>query len=368
MSDNKRRETAALARKALLLVTFLGAAAIMFMGLFWVRESDLAGARDEILREKSTSSHNTASLMPKITREHFEFKEPVPGEKGKYRWRVSGGESVSISPTVDRIEEFAGEVVDGGDRIKLSAPVATFDKDKQQRILSCPDGVITEIHIANVSPSESAAAAPSPGGNADPAKTASGKPKEEKKKRSPLIITSDTFIVDLKKETRASPPKGGEKKAEPPPLAVYIGNVVARDDNGIIYADKMEVWVYSEEDKKKNPKLKGIKTVRCTGDVKIDQPKGQKQARCAVAVYDAKANIIHLHGDPKTGKKVVYRDEADMTQIKALELIFDRNKDEIIFKHGVETIDFNPERKSFLGFMEPEQTPQGGGRKPQPGG
>jgi hypothetical protein len=44
-----------------------------------------------------------------------------------------------------------------------------------------------------------------------------------------------------------------------------------------------------------------------------------------------------------------------MRQIKALELIFDRNENKITFDKEVETIEYNPDRKGFLGFMEPER-------------
>lgn len=360
MSDIKRRQMAALARKALSLVGFCGAVAVL-VTVFWVRESDIASAGDELLRENSPSPDSTVALAPKVTRREFEFKEPVPGKKGKYRWKVSGRKSVFVNSTTDKILDFEGEMVDGGDVMRLSSPVALFDKDKEERVLFCEGGVSTQLDIARLLPSESAAA-PSPSGAGSREDTTPDKPKK-KKKRSPLVITSQRFKVNLKKEEPASKP---DKKSERAPIAIYTGNVVARDDSGIMYADKMEVWNYSEEDKKKNPKLKGIKTVVCSGNVIMNQVEGKKQARCEKAAYDAKSDIIHLYGDPRTGKKVVYRDEEAMKQIKALELIFDRNKNELVFDKEVETIDFNPDRKSFLGFTEPERTSPKGGEKPKP--
>ncbi len=359
MSGIKRRQTAALAGKALSLLAFCGVAA-MLVALFWVRESDIAFAGDELLRENSPSPDSTVAFIPKITRREFEFKEPVPGKKGKYRWKVRGRKSVFVNSTTDKIFDFGAEMVDGGDVMKLSSSVALFDKDEKERVLFCEGGVSTQLDIARLLPSESADA-PSPSGADSREDTTPDEPKK-KKKRSPLVITSQRFSLKLKKEEPASKP---DKKSERSPMAVYTGNVVARDDSGIMYADKMEVWNYSEEDKKKNPKLKGIKTVVCSGNVAINQVEGKKQARCEKAAYDAKSNIIHLYGNPKTGKKVVYRDEEAMKQIKALELIFDRNKDEVIFDKEVETIDFSPDRKSFLGFTEPERTPPKGGEKPE---
>jgi len=359
MNDIRRRETAGFARKALLLIGFWAVAA-MFMAMFWVRDSDVAAARAQALREKAPSPDKTPPVLPKITRQDFEFKLPVPGEKGKYQWKISGRKSISVNATTDRISDFRGEVIDGDDVIKVSSPVAVFDKDKNNRVLYCEGGVTTRMDIARALVRELEPASPSPAGKIDPSKASPDGSKEKKKKRSHLVITARKFSLDLKKR---KPLSESQKKLPPPPLAIYTGDVVAKDDSGTIYADKMEVWNYTDEEEKKNPKLKGIKIVRCTGNVIINQVEGKKQARCAIAVYDAKTNIIHLFYDPKTGKKVVYRDEEQKMQVKALELIFDRNENKIIFDKEVETIDFNPDRKSFLGFLEPESSKP---EKPKP--
>jgi len=364
MKRIKRRETAVLARKALLVVGLWGVAA-MFMALFWVRESDLAAARDEAAREKFPAPDSTPPVMPTITRKDFEFRLPVPGERGKYEWKVSGRKTVPVNPTTDRLFDFEGEMVNRGDLIKLSSPTALFDRER--RVLSSRDGVVlqsewskteaaemvmdmktnstrfsggvtTEIDREEAAKREVVSVPPPGGGKGSPPEAATDKPKE-KKKRSPLIIKSQRLDVDLDKNR-----------------AVYTGKVMAKDDSGIIHADKMEAENYSKEETEKNPKLKGVKTVTCTGNVVINQVAAKKQSLCTRAVYDAKTNIIHLYGDPKTGKKVVYRDEDAMRQVTAVELIFDRNKNKIIFDKDVEVIDYNPDTKGFLGFMEPGGT------------
>ncbi len=363
MNDIKRAPTSGLGKKALLVVTFWGVAA-MLMALFWVRENDLAAAREAFLLEKAPSSEQTPTLMPKITRQDFEFRLPVPGEKGKYKWKVSGRKSISVNPTTDRILDFEGEMVDRGDLINLSSPVALFDR--KRRVLRSSDGVIlqsewmkteapkmvmdmkadhtefsggvtTEIDTEEAEKRELVAVTPPPGEKGNPDKTTADKPKEKQKKKSPLVITSKNLSVDLNTNR-----------------AIYTGNVVAKDDSGTIVADKMESSNFTDEEKKKNPKLKGVKTVVCTGNVKINQLEGKKQALCARAVYDARTNTVHLYHDPKTGKKVVYRDEVQKWQAQAKDMILDRNKNEVKFIGGVETVDFNPDRKGFLGFMEPK--------------
>lgn len=364
MNTIGRHEPRGFAGKALLLLGIWGAAAL-FMALFWVKNSDLLAAREEALREKLPPSEETAALMPEITRRDFEFKLPVPGQRGKYHWKVNGRRSVSVTPTTDKIFDFKGEMVDRDEVTTLSSPVALFDKE--ERILSSQDGVVLQTEWARVEAPKmlvqmksdntefsggvmtriDTAKAPvnefAPNASATNGIVTEGtnaeKPKKKKKKRSPLVITSKKLSLDMKKNT-----------------AIYTGDVAAKDDSGRIYADKMKAENYTDEEKKKNPKLKGVKTVTCTGNVVIDQTEGKKQARCTKAVYDAASNIIRLYGDPKTGRKVVYRDEVAMRQIKALELIFDRNENKVTFDKEVETIEYNPDRKSFLGFMGPERS------------
>ena len=375
MTGNRRLAIESLAKKALLLAVIWGVAA-MFMALFWVKKGDIAAARDEALRGKSPPSENAAANLPTITRRNFEFKFPVPGERGKYHWKVGGQRSVSVSATTDRITDFRGEMEEAAGVFRLSSPTALFDKenrvltasehvvlksewvttkaaemtmDMKTNVTEFSGGVTTEIDREEAEKREAlpTATAP-PGETSGPAKPPPDKPKEEKKKKSPLVITSEKLSVELKRNR-----------------AIYRGKVVARDESGTIYADTMEAYYYSDEEKKKNPKRKGIKTVTCLGDVIMDQTAGKKQARCVRAVYDAETNILHLYGDPKAGKKVVYRDEEAKNQVKALELIFDRNKDEITFEREVEAISFDPDRESFLGFMG-EERPKPEERKGEP--
>ncbi len=380
MSENRHREAGGAVGKALLLLAIWGAGA-MLMGLFWVKDSDLTAARQEVLRENSPPPENTASVAPEVFRRNFEFGQPVPGQKGKYQWKVRGQESSPVDANTDKILGFKGEIDDRGNLIEVSSRVALFDR--QERVVISKDGVVLQMDWARIEAPEMVMqmkthdtvfsggvtteidreeatkrqeAAPSPSGQNPPSeKPADTKDTEEKKKkRTPLVITSRE--LQLLKDKN---------------LAIFTGDVVAKDESGIICADRMEAYNYSEEEQKKDPKLKGVKTVICIGNVKIDQV-GKKQAVCARAEYDAKANMIHLYRDPKTGKKVVYRDEEQKFQAKALEMILDRNKNEVTFtgpggQGEVETIDFNPDRKSFLGFMETEkpQAESGAGKSPK---
>jgi len=369
-----------IAGKGLLVLIVLGAGAVL-AALFWVRDSDLAAARDALLRESSTSSGEPPSLVPKISREGFEFRLPLPGEKGKHRWKVCGGRSVSVGPSGDRILDFRGEMIDQGEVSRLSSATALFDREK--RTLSCRGDVVLQSDWARINAPEMAMEMESdstlfsggveaeidtekaPTGEAVqsqqpeqgiPGQQPPGKPKEEKKKRSPLIIKSWELHLQRKKN-----------------LVVFIGDVVATDEAGTIVAEKMEAQNYSEEEKKKNPDLKGIKRVKCTGNVKISQAaegKGEeKQAICAVAVYDAETNTVRLYHDPETGKKVVYRDEVEKWQAEAHEMILYRDTGEVKFVGEVKAVDYNPDRKSFLGFTGEERAkpepPPGSGQGPE---
>ena len=365
MSARTVREGGGVAGKAMLLFALWGVAA-MFMALFWVRHSDLTAAREEALRGDSTSPASAPPMVPEVFRQNFEFRLPVPGEKGKYEWKVQGQKSVSVDANTDEISQFKGEMYDRGDLIRLSSPIVLFDKEK--RVISSRHGALLEAPWARIEGREMVmdmktsdtkfsgdvttkidreaaqereeSSKPASAEKGDSEKATGEGRKEEKKKTTPLVITSDELRMYSKKN-----------------LAIFIGNVVAEDETGVIVADRMEAYNYTEEEKKKDPKLKGVKTVICTGDVKIDQM-GKKQARCAKAVYDAKTNIVHLYHDPKTGKKVVYRqdDEEQKWQAEAQEMILYRDSNEVKFLGKVRTVDFNPDRKGFLGFMEPDRS------------
>jgi len=377
MSRTARHNKGGVTDKVILLIAIWGAAA-MFMALFWVKESDLTAAREEIRRESSSPPDSGASVLPEIYRRGFWFGEPVPGEKGKYQWEVSGKKSEPVDANKDRIFDFKGKLHDRGEIVELSSPIMLFDKEN--RVISSQDhvllktewakieapemvmdmktsntkfsgGVTTTINRDEAEKRQVASSSSSSEKNPSEKGPPSNDKSKKKKKRTPLVITSQQLRMYSQKN-----------------LAIFTGNVVANDESGIIYADRMEAYNYSDEEQKKDPKLKGVKTVICVGNVKIDQM-GKKQALCARALYDAKANFVHLYSDPKTGKKVVYRDEEQKFQAKALEMILDRNKNEVTFtgpggKGEVEVIDFNPDRKSFLGFMGPEKKKS---EEPEPG-
>jgi lipopolysaccharide export system protein LptA len=347
----------------------LCAAGAFLITLFWVRESDLNAAREDFLRKGLSAAGAKAAMMPKVFRRDFEIKLPLPGRKGGYRWRVEGRESASLDAVTDEILDFKGEMIEGGQVMRLSSPVVLFNREK--RILSSKSGVRVEqsqwgkiearemvMGVEGVDPVlsgdvraeidrekvvavQGASASEASRGEEPRSETPEKPAQEKKKKRSPLVIKSVKLNLYPDKN-----------------LAIFTGKVSAKDDSGIIQAEEMKAHYYSEEERKKNPDL-NIKQVECIGNVKIDQVKGEKQALCARAVYDAKSNIVHLEYDPKTGKKVVYRDEVQKWQVEALWMILDRNKNEVTFEgereNQVTVVDFNPDRKSFFGIFEPVQ-------------
>lgn len=354
------------------LAVIWGAGALL-MALFWVKERDLADARQDLRNDGSPPSRETTSVMPNIFRRNFWFGEPLPGQRGKYQWEVNGDRSVPVDAQTDKVFGFKGKIQNRGETVELSSPLVLLNKEN--RTISSRDGVVVQLDWAKIEAREmlmemqssdtrfsggvttqidteeakkrQGNPAPSPAveEKTDPkmqAGTPAVRPAEteatdkpaEKKKKTPLVITSDELRMFAKKN-----------------LAIFIGNVVAKDESGIIVADQMEAHNYSEEETKKDPNLKGVKTVICIGNVKIDQL-GKKQAVCNRAVYDASTNTVHLYHDAEAGKKVVYRDEEQKWQAEAQEMILDRNQNEVKFLGQVKTVDFNEDRKSFLGFME----------------
>jgi lipopolysaccharide export system protein LptA len=350
-----------------MFLTVIWGAAAMFMALFWVKERDLADARQDLRNDGSPPSRETTSVMPNIFRRNFWFGEPLPGQRGKYQWEVNGDRSVPVDAQTDKVFGFKGKTQNRGETVELSSPLVLLNKEN--RTISSRDGVVVQLDWAKIEAREmlmemqssdtrfsggvttqidTEEAKKRQGNPAPPViteKKTEAKPEAtdkppEKKKKTPLVITSDELRMFAKKN-----------------LAIFIGNVVAKDESGVIVADRMEALNYSEEETKKDANLKGVKTVICTGNVKIDQL-GKKQAVCERAVYDAKANTVHLYYDAETGKKVVYRDEEEKWQAEAQEMILDRNTNEVRFLGGesqVKTVDFNEDRKSFLGFMEPDR-------------
>ena len=372
--------------KALVLAVIWGAGAL-FLSLFWVRDTDLAAARRDLRNQSSPGARDAESVMPEISRRNFWFGEPLPGQKGRYRWEVTGDRSAPVNAQTDDIFGFKGKTLNRDEIIELSSPLVQLNREN--RTLSSRDSVVVQLEWARIESREmlmdmessdtrfsggvtteidteeakkrQGGPVPSPavGEKTDAeaqAGTDAGSPAEpeatekppEKKKKTPLVITSNELRMFAKKD-----------------LAIFIGNVVAKDESGVIVADRMEAVNYSDEETKKDPNLKGVKTVVCTGNVKIDQL-GKKQALCQRAVYDAKTNMVHLYYDAETGKKVVYRDEEQKWQAEAQEMILDRNQNEVKFVGQVKTVDFNEDRKSFLGFMEPDR-PKSEREKPAPG-
>lgn len=381
-----RATSGGLIAKVMLLAAIWGAGAL-FLSLFWVKGKDLAAAREDLRNLSSPSPRETEPVMPKISRRNFWFGEPVPGQKGKYHWEVTGDRSAALDATTDSIFGFKGKTLNRGETIELASPLVRLNKEN--RTLSSRDNVVVQLEWARIESREmlmdmessdtrfsggvtteidTEEAKKKQGNPARPAgtqkktdpETQAGTPAvrptepdsaekpPEKKKKTPLVITSEELRMFARKN-----------------LAIFIGDVLAKDESGIIVADRMEALNYSDEETEKDPKQKGVKTVICTGNVKIDQL-GKKQALCQRAVYDAKTNTVHLYYDAETGKKVVYRDEEEKWQAEAQEMILDRNRNEVKFVGQVKTVDFNEDRKSFLGFMEPDR-PKSEKEKPASG-
>lgn len=362
--------------KAMLLAVIWGAGAL-FLALFWVRETDLMAARQELRKQRSPGPDATESVMPKISRRNFWFGEPVPGQKGTYQWEVTGDRSAPLDATTDSIFGFKGKTLNRGETVELSSPLVRLDKEN--RTLSSRDSVVVQLEWARIASREMLMDMESSDTRFSGGVTTEIDTEEAKKRQgspAPVAATEKESETTVQEGTPA-PPEGSEASEKPPEkkkktplvitsnelrmfakknLAIFIGSVVAKDESGIILADRMEALNYSDEETKKDPKLKGVKTVVCTGNIKIDQL-GKKQALCERAVYDARTNTVHLYYDVQTGKKVVYRDEEEKWQAEAQEMILDRNQNEVKFLGQVKTVDFNEDRKSFLGFMEPDRPP-----------
>lgn len=112
----------------------------------------------------------------------------------------------------------------------------------------------------------------------------------------PIRIKSDELFTDNKRK-----------------MATFTGNVIARQGDVTIYADKLVVS-YSEESEE-------ISTAEVTGNVRIVQ--GNRRAQSSHGIYDAKLGKITLDGTPKvfqnndvlSGKLIIYYLDEDRSEV-----------------------------------------------------
>jgi len=96
-------------------------------------------------------------------------------------------------------------------------------------------------------------------------------------------------------------------------MATFTGNVVARQGDLTIYADKMVISYADSEG--------GIRTSEVFGNVRIIQ--GERRALADHALYDAKSATITLDGNPKvfqnsdtiSGKIIIYYLDQDKSEV-----------------------------------------------------
>jgi lipopolysaccharide export system protein LptA len=124
---------------------------------------------------------------------------------------------------------------------------------------------------------------------------AAGKPLQPRSEL-PIKITSDELVADNNRKT-----------------ATFTGNVIARQADLTIYADKLVVSYAAEGNE--------ISTAEVTGNVRIVQ--GARRAQSSRGVYDAKTGKIVLEGDPRvlqgddqiTGTVITYYLDEDRSEV-----------------------------------------------------
>jgi lipopolysaccharide export system protein LptA len=119
---------------------------------------------------------------------------------------------------------------------------------------------------------------------------------EPVRSNEPIRIKSDELFTDNNRK-----------------MATFTGNVVARQGDMTIYADKLVVS-YSEENG-------AISTAEVTGNVRIVQ--GNRRAQSAHGIYDAKLARITLDGNPRvfqgndtvSGKQIIYYLDEERSEV-----------------------------------------------------
>jgi len=343
----------------LLVIIVLSMIFSFFLMVFCVKAADKERVQRLILREKQRKDLPVEpERAPEITRWDFNFRLPVTGQKDLYRWEVKGGMGRSIDSVKDRISPFVGEFMEDSEPVMLRSPTVIFDKNK--RVLTSTTDVLIDLPWAKIAgrgfrfnmedrfckilndchttiEKSEAGASPMMGNPGQVVADESSDTAGKAKKPNILKIDSRKFYY-----------YGSEGRQ------VWAEEVFAWDSNGVIKADRMEAFNYSDEEKAKNPNLSGIKRIVCTGNVKIDQ--NTKWAVADTTVYMAESDVLILTAKP--GKKATYweesADKATATKVSANEIISYRKKNSFQATKGQQTTFDIPRSEinkvSILGF------------------
>ena len=350
--------------KGIALVPAIAAVLVFLYAVLHPSEADIERAAEELrLERRQPQQRDPNYAWPEITRLNFVTKLPIPGDVNQYHWRAQGDLAYSVDRDRDCIVNFRLVTLGADKPIELVSPLALFDRktrtleaevatevtfswgtvrsDTMRLDLDTTNAFFSENVVVEVT---NTAESGLTGGGTDTTDTEDDTENDTKPaEKQPLRITADHFEIRSAEDT-----------------GTFIDNVKAVDGSGTIWADKMTVEYYSDEEKAADPSRTGMKRVTCTGDVRIDQK--TEQAKCEKAVYDVAANVITLMSTETT--RVLYRkdDGEDKHQVLADTVIVDRNPGgKTRFVGNVEAQDFSETRESFFGETEKDENNDGSG-------
>ena len=351
----------------LLIIACFTACFIFMVTVFYTSAGDEQIVIDqmykEILQEKELGR---GKYIPRVSKWDFTIRLPVEGSAGTFHWMVKGAYATNYMDRGQLIYGFVGETMDKKNPVRLVSSEMVFDDMQKELYTNKP--VYAELGWGSISGNglrlkwkhdiieikSNVEVALEPGNLPEEArivdiednktktestnKAETNKDKKQDENSGQLIITSDKLKIF-----------GKEDKA------IFTGKVIARDNQGTISANVMEVQNYTKEERKADPTRTGIKTVVCKGSVKIDLT--DQAAKCQHAIFDAATNIITLLGEKVDGKyiQVEYWKKAEKEgemgqQILCDKMIINRETKEVEFLGNQKSTDFNPSKSSFLDF------------------
>jgi lipopolysaccharide export system protein LptA len=323
------------------------------VSVFYTDAGDVRTAVDEMHRElKQERELLGGQYIPEVSKWDFEVSLPVEGFSGTYHWKVRGSYATRYRDRGQRIYGFSGQTMDSESPVKLMSSEMVFDDGEKE--LWTREPVYAELDWCTVSGTGmkleweqnfievrndvevtlETSEIPEGSGLGDVVGgEGGGGANAEEKDGGKLVITSDKLQIL------------GEKD-----MAIFTGNVIAKDEQGTIEADVMEVQNYTKEETKADPVKSGVKTVVCKGRVIIDME--DQAAKCHDAVFDSATNMVTLLGREVDGTyvQVEYWNKKEEQQVLADKMIIDRGTREVSWEGHVKTTTFNPEKASFLDF------------------
>jgi outer membrane protein assembly factor BamD len=199
-------------------------------------------------------------------------------------------------PAIEPIQEDRADAIPPSAETKKLQPVVPAEPMKEDRVQGPPPPPSADTAPkVEVQPDEEKRVA------AFPSATASSKEKENVKKKG-LPETKEAKLADPVDKNQPIDITSDKVEARwKENLAIFKGNVIARQKDMVIYADSVEVVT--------NEDGKGIERVIAEGNVKIQQ--GLRVANCQKAVFHNLEQKLFLTGDPKVseGENIVLGDE-----------------------------------------------------------